>query len=232
MPIDHEGFLQTKGEEIQQDWHQSSLSFEASSYLSWSINELYDRFKSKFILIVSRPDRLINTYLGQGWYEQPFVRDQADRPPSFHGCSKFHQFLARIAPSGRFYGHWSRMSRIGKLAWYWNTLNASVIDQFRSLPKRYYKIVRIEDFTYDKYLEIATLLGFKPTISRQEFLQMEPLPVGLETEQPLLSSWSSTEICEFEREVAPMAETLGYEYRVDQLLSESQWPTDLAANIA
>ena len=68
IPVDHEGFLHTKEQEIQADLDQFDCSFEASAHLSLSVEELYQRFNAKFILLVRSPHEVVNSYLRKGWY--------------------------------------------------------------------------------------------------------------------------------------------------------------------
>lgn len=60
--VDPEGFLNKKEREIREDLAENSFSFEASSYLSLSIQELCGRLGAKFILLIRRPDRVVNSY--------------------------------------------------------------------------------------------------------------------------------------------------------------------------
>lgn len=219
LPIDHEGFLETKRREIQEDLKHFSFSFESSAYLSLSIEELYQDFNAKFILMVRSPDKVINSYIKKGWYEKPIIRSNKDLPPSFQECSQFCYFLGRIIPSGDEYLKWYNMTRVGKLAWYWNALNKSVLKQFDQIPKSHWRIQKLEDFSFHKYLELAEFIGFKSTISEAYFNHISKIRPNSFHNVPSITSWSSLEVQEFEQEVNPMANILGYEYRFPELIS-------------
>ena len=122
LTVDNEGFLQEKEREIQQDFQENFYSFEASAHLSLSIQELYDRFEAKFLLLVRSPEKVVNSYLRKGWYEKPAVRVNPNLAPGYQECEAFHHFLGRIVPSGEKFEQWNQMSRVGKLAWFWNAL--------------------------------------------------------------------------------------------------------------
>ena len=85
-------------------------------------------------LLVRKPHEVVASYLRKGWYDKPFVRSNPDLPPTTQDCELFHHFLGRIVPSGEKFTVWQNMSRVGKLAWYWNALNAKVIEQFSHIP--------------------------------------------------------------------------------------------------
>ncbi len=217
LPVDHEGFLQTKECEIKQDLEKYSFSFEASAFLSLSLRELYDRFKAKFILLVRSPEQVVNSYLRKGWYDKPAVRADPNLVPSYQDCRAFHHFLGRIMPSREKFQQWNQMSRVGKLAWYWNTLNAKVLEQFEDIPETHWRVEKLEDLSYSRYLEIAQFLGFQPTVTQEMYDGLAQRRPNAFSDVPTIATWTASEIADFESEVAPMAERFGYEYRVNHL---------------
>lgn len=222
LPIDHEGFLQTKESEIQQDLKTHSRSFEASAYLSLSLQELYDRFQAKFILLVRRPDKVVNSYLRKGWYSQPAVRANPHLAPSYQTSRDFHHFLGRIMPSAEKFEPWNQMSRVGKLAWYWSALNAQVFAQLEAIPKTHWRVEKLEELSYERYLDIAQFIGFQPTVTQEDYEKLTKRPPNAKKRVPSSADWNSSEAIEFESEVASMATRLGYEYRVRRLQDEEQ----------
>ena len=135
LPVDDEGFLRTKEREIGQDLKDHHFSFESSAYLSLSVQELYDRFGAKFILLVRSPERVVISLLRKGLYEDPIVWADPQLALGYQDLSSFHHFLGRIVPSEEKFLQWNHMSRVGKLAWYWSAVNASVLDRFVELPR-------------------------------------------------------------------------------------------------
>ena len=109
------------------------------------------------------------------------------------------------------------MSRVGKLAWYWNTINALVLEQFKDISKIHWRIEKLEELSYDRYLEIAQFLGIQSRVTQQIFDIIKRSYPNKLPGVPTIASWNDAEIAEFEKEVAPMAKKLGYEYRVDRL---------------
>ena len=217
LPIDHEGFLHTKEMEIRQDLQDHLFSFEASAYLSLSIEELYARFGAKFLLLVRRPERMVNSFLEKGWYNKPYYRADPNLVPSYQETKFFFLFLARFVPSGEKFLEWQTYTRVGKLAWYWNAMNARILEQFSNIPVDHWRVEKIEDFQFDRYMDFARLMGFEPTVTRQTYESLAESRPNKRTGVPTIASWSAQAIVEFEKEVAPMAQQLGYEYRVDRL---------------
>ena len=130
LPVDHEGFLYTKEAEIREDLAQYQFWFESSPTLSLSIRELWDRFSAKFILLVRRPDEVVCPLWSKGWYDQPYAKADPEKALGYHKHQKDHHFLTRITPSGSKFETWNKMTRTGKIAWYWNAVNLAVLEQF------------------------------------------------------------------------------------------------------
>jgi hypothetical protein len=218
LPVDHEGFLQTKADEITADLTYNQFSFESSAFLALSIQELYERFDARFILLVRSPEKVVNSYLQKGWYEKPIVRADPNLPPSYQESRLFHHFLGRIIPSGDAFLAWNQLSRVGKLAWYWNTLNTRVLEQFQQIPTTHWRVVRLEDMSYAKYDELAQFLGFKSAVTPAAYATLTQKRPNAFSNVPQVTDWSKLEQQEFEAEVVTMADYFGYSYRVTQLV--------------
>lgn len=217
LPIDYEGFLETKAREIQQDLDSYLFSFEASAHLSLSIQELHNRFGAKFLLLVRSPEQVVNSYLRKGWYEKTVVRANHELAPGYQEGYTFHHSLGRIIPSGEKFLQWNQMSRVGKIAWYWNTLNAKVLKQFEGIPKTHWRIEKLEDLSYSRYLEITDFFGFRSVVTQEMYEKLAQRPPNAKSSVPTIATWTTSEIAEFEAEVASMAEKFGYKYRVSSL---------------
>ena len=219
LPVDHGGFLHTKEIEIRQDVINYSYSFEASAHLSLSVRELYDNFASKFVLLVRRPDQVVNSFISfKDLYNVPIVRRDPDLALGYHEHKHFHHFLGRFVPSGEKFMQWTEMTQVGKVAWYWNALNARVLEQFSGIPETYWRVVKLEELDYACYQEIANFLGYNPTISQPDYDALVARRPNASNGTPrTIESWSSQERAEFETEVMPMAIRLGYEYQVEKL---------------
>ena len=217
LPVDDEGFFHTKEREIRHDLKDHHFSFESSTYLSLSVRELYSRFGGKFILLVRSPERVINSYLHRGWYNKPIVYANPELALGYQDLNPFYLSFGRIVPMGETFLQWKEMSRIGKLAWYWNTINALVLEQFKDIPETHWRIEKIEELSYSRYHEITRFLGFESAVTQQIYDKIRQSRPGVTSSVPTIASWNDTEIAEVETEVAPMAKKLGYEYRVDRL---------------
>jgi hypothetical protein len=217
LPVDDEGFLHQKEVEIREDLRDHTFSFESSAFLSVSLRELYDRFGSKFILLVRSPERVVNSFYHKGWYAAPTVRKDPNLAPSYQECESFHHVLARFVPSGDEFLRWNAMTRIGKLAWFWNAMNERILELLNGIPKTHWQVVKIEEMSFARYLQAARFLGWEPTITQEAYEALVERKPNAFSGVRTIDSWTEQESAEFEKEVAPMAEKLGYEHRVDRL---------------
>lgn len=96
IPVDSAGFLHHKAKEISEDLRVHAVSFEASSYLSLSIEELYSCFDASFILMVRNPLSVAESYYRKGYYAAPYIRNNPSLPPTYQESQHFHHFLGRI----------------------------------------------------------------------------------------------------------------------------------------
>jgi hypothetical protein len=120
-------------------------------------------------------------------------------------------------PSGEKFLQWNQMSRVGKIAWYWNALNAKVLEQFERIPESHWWIEKLEDLSYSRYLEIAQFFGFHSAIAPEIYEQLSLRRPNAKSRVPTIATWTADEISEFEAEVEPMAKRFGYEYQVSRL---------------
>jgi hypothetical protein len=220
LPVDHEGFLQQKEREIRSDLMNHDYSFESSSYLAFSLIQLYQRFGARFILLVRSPARVVASYCAKGFYKDPYVRRDSNLALGFQDTPEFHHFLTRIAPYGTDFAEWNEMTQVGKLAWLWNNLNSEVLEQFKQIPSAHWQVQRLEDMNYGRYHELSSFLGYSSAISTKHYDQITSRRPGARVSSYRShQDWSEKEIEEFERETAPMADYFCYPYRVNELPS-------------
>jgi len=172
LPIDSKGFLVQKEIAIQQDLTKHKFSFEASAFLSLSILELHKYFDARFVFMVRSPEKVVNSYLKKGWYNQPFQFEDPSLPLSYQRSEKFHHFMGRMAPSGDELVEWNKSSRICKLIWYWTALNQRVLDQLDHLPRESFCVQKIEDLDFNAYQSLVRFLGAEPTLTERKYLRI------------------------------------------------------------
>ena len=222
LKVDSGGFLAIKEAAILEDLKKSQLSFESSHYLSFSIHELYKKFDARFILLIRQPDKVVNSFSQKGWYAN-IVRSDSSLPLGYQpGSETFPQHsFGRIVPFGTEADKWHKYTQVGKIAWYWRVVNTKIIQSFEQLPKTHWRIIKLEELSYEKYKsEVASFLGLNSSISRQKYERLVNEKPGKKlSKKRSIQDWNEQERREFESEVAELAKELGYEWRIDRLCS-------------
>ena len=218
LPVDPAGFLAIREADIREDLAKRRVSFESNAYLAFSVLELYQRFDARFILLVRRPDKVVNSYIEKGWYAQPLVRSDLDLPPGYQpGARSRHHPLSRIAPIGPEAIRWEGYSRVGKLAWFWRSLNGRVLELFRELPETHWRVVRLEDLSLEEYHSIAVFLGIESSLTPKQYQSVVMERPNRSHRVVSAVDWDEKEAEEFEKEVSELAARFGYEWRVAAL---------------
>lgn len=170
LPIDTSGCWARKGAIVKKAFDSGKHYFESSAYLSLNIIELNQRFDSKFIFLVRHPKDVINSYFNKGWYENPVVRKNPELPPSVQpGLMLSHHHFGRIVAFGEEGKNWGQLTRVGRIAWYWNHINSQIIKAFGQLPKSQFIKLRLEDFDFPAYLDVCKFLQLDPVLSERKF---------------------------------------------------------------
>jgi hypothetical protein len=222
IAVDSEGFLRAKEEEIRRDLASQRISFEASALLSHSLMELFGRFRARFLLLVRSPAETVASFAVRGWFLRVPARGDPNLPPSYQGGEEARHFLGRNIPNGAGFERWARLTQIGKLAWFWQARNGAILDQFRRLPADHCRVERLEDLDFERYQEVAEFLGWRSQIDAGTFAELARARPNAGPNPPRrFTEWNATEAAEFEAEVAPVAEALGYDYRVQALAGKT-----------
>lgn len=213
LPIDDQGFLFHKTEEIRSAQQNSSMFFEASAYLSLSVETLCEALDSKFVLMIRSPEKVVNSYKRKGWYEFPVqVADQGLIP----GCQQhkqFHHYLGRTIPKDIPLDVWNGLSTVGKLGWYWSTLNLRVLENFHKIPSENWRIQKLEELTYEKFCSLSDFLGAANRISKAKFDEISLARPNAQSGVPESTTWSGKERSEFMSYVEHAAGVFNYSVR-------------------
>ncbi len=221
LPVDHEGFLHEKEKEICKDLEEADISFESSAYLSFSIKELYERFGAKFILMIRSPEKVVSSYLTKGWFEKEVITSNPALALGYQPHKNFHHFLGRTIPRGDELSKWRQMSRVGKLAWFWATLNLQVADLLSELPDDAYRIQKLEDLTYERYRDLTSFSGFTTGLNRNQYHALVNERPNAFKNVRTIDHWSEEEREEFETQVKSAAQSFHYEYKIKNLIKPS-----------
>jgi hypothetical protein len=221
LPVDEGGFLAEKVRGVREDLASRSISFEASAYLSLHARELHEALGAKIILLVRRPDRVVNSLARKGWYAEPVYRHDPGLAAGYQPGAKLgHHPFSRIVPRGPQAATWDARTVTGRIAWFWAEINRRALDDLASLPPDSGRVVPLESLDFDAYQSLAAFIGLEPTITRRAFEALVAERPNTLSPPRSARDWSPQEVCEFEREVEAVATRLGYPWRVRDLNKE------------
>jgi hypothetical protein len=221
LPVDDEGFLHHKAAGIRCDVASGRLSFEASSYLTLSVRELHGRFGARFVLMVRRPDEVINSYLGKGWYEKAYVAGDPRKALGYQHGKLPHHFFSRIAPRGENLLSWNGLTRVGKLAWFWNAVNLAALAELGGVPESHRRVQKLEEMDYIGYCDLTRFMGVETALDEARFRRIAESRPGKGPGGRSVADWTHQERAEYESLVEEAADRLGYRWRVRDLRSSA-----------
>ncbi|HYD87295.1 MAG TPA: hypothetical protein VEA80_07460 [Vitreimonas sp.] len=227
IDADEAGFVATKRSAIEQDLRTHLYSFEASAFLSLSLNVLHEKLGANVVAMVRRPDKVVASYLRKGWYASEPHLDDPDKPPTMQDVTMPHHFLGRTMPRGAEFARWSRLTRVGKLAWYWSTLNRALLEQAEKLPRGAVLVQKLEELDYARFRQVADFLDAPQNVTETEFTLVRTRRPNASEAMRTPHVWTEVERREFEAEVREVAESFGYRWRIEELTRE---PPPRAAN--
>ena len=217
LPVDEAGYLTQMRRYVEGDLRDKAFSFESTAFVSLSVGSLHRALGARFVLLVRRPDQVVNSYLKKGWYDRPVVQADPSLALGYQTGERFHHFLGRTVPVGEEFARWNALTRVGKLAWYWATLNRRVADQFAGLPPSATRVVRLEDLDFDRYRELAAFLGYETTHTADTYAAVAAARPNSLDRRRGHGGWTDREAAEFETEIAGAAGRFGYPGRVADL---------------
>ena len=211
IPIDDEGFLVEREAAVRKDLAHHRVSFESSALLSHSMEALHTRFNAKFLHLVRHPAATVASFAVRGWFLKPIARRDPSLPPSYREGEEPRHFFGRNIPHGAEFERWERLTQIGKLAWFWAARNRAILEQRERLGPEHSQLARLEELDVDGYRSAARFLGWDPTIRDEAFQALADARLNAGPHAPRTpEQWTDQEFAEFEQEVGPVAQALGY----------------------
>lgn len=170
---------------------------EANCYLSLFTRELHDAFGCRIVFLVREPADVVNSLYEKGWYEDPVFA-----APSFdyNVLLPNHAFGRLMPPGPDEFERWKRLSRIGRIAWFYNAMNLKILAELRSLPRKCWSLLRVDQCDYAGFVNLQKQLADTPVISEATFEAVARRRPGRASRHRTQSDWTARELREFEAE--------------------------------
>ncbi|ETA69717.1 hypothetical protein [Candidatus Pelagibacter ubique] len=201
LPISKNGFIDLIELSSKRDMAKHQNSFISSPYFSFGIEELTNRLKPNSIFFnIRNPIKTVESLYNKGWYQNLNYQKEINSPLIDITDSQYRSF-SRIIPKGEYLKEWLSLSRIGKITWFWSTVNKTIYDKFNNIQNidKYY--VKLEDVNqnYDIYEKLSKKFNFKNKMTERQFYKvLNKAPNNDTNLNHVYKNWNNVEKKEFE----------------------------------
>jgi len=176
-------------------------SFISSPYLSFGVKELTDKLNPNYIFFNIRdPITCIESLHQKGWYLY-YDDKRKIRSPLFDISNNQYRSFSRIIPKGEFLEKWLSLSRVGKITWFWSTINKAIKDDFDKIQntQKYYVKLSDIDQNFEVYQNLIKKFNFEKVMTKKQFLNIINKASNKgHSDKYFYKNWSNLEKKEFE----------------------------------
>jgi hypothetical protein len=193
-------FLNSRGFLIQTSRNLGKRYFEANPLIAFSFSDLMNSFKGYGVIVVRSPRQVVESHFRKGWYEQG-VSDFRKAQQFDYSCERPGHFFSRFTPKNSDeYSRWSKLTRLGKIAWMYAETYNSILEQLSKLDKETWRVISLERFEFAELQQLSNFLEVPPAINRPKFDQLRKRRPGKGKQSSVL--WSDCEKAEFNFEIS------------------------------
>ena len=202
LPIDLAGVYNTLAGKILNDWKEADLSVLASPGISIDFIDIYKILEAdEVIWAVNDAVFTITSFYNKGYYENSFYLQNPHLALGYQPYygDKMTRLFARLIPQGDFFYSWEKLTRIGKISWYYNMFNMRIYEQMKTIGSEQKWIFKLEeaDQNFDYYLKLAERFNLTPLLTKHSFLSIKGRSVH--PKQNEKKEWNPQELEEFEQ---------------------------------
>ncbi len=201
LPINKDEFFELIKLSSKRDMAKYQNTFISSSYLCFGVKELTQKIKPDFIFFNIRdPMRSVESLHKKGWYLN-YENNKIIKSPLIDISHSQYRSFSRIIPKDEFLDKWSSLTRIGKIAWFWSTVNKAIRDDFNEIKntKKYFIKLKDVDQNYDYYEKLSEEFNFENKMTKKQFYNVINKASNKGSiDKHLYKNWSDLEKKEFE----------------------------------
>jgi len=196
LPVDPKPLVAFR-QQLVKECKPLEVYVESNCYLSLFTHELHEALLPHFVFLVREPADVVNSLFVKGWYEDPVFA-----PPSFdYNVRRPHHAFGRLMPSlPEEFEHWKQLTRIGRIAWFYNALNMKLMGDLRAIPRERWTVLRVDRCDHVGFSNLLEQLGGTLAISEEDFDAVASGRPGGASRHRTQSDWTATELAEFDSE--------------------------------
>jgi hypothetical protein len=170
LPINKQNFFKLLELSSNRDMAKYQNTFISSPYFSFGVEELYKKLKPNYLIFnIRNPVDSIQSFYQKGWYLNS--NDFINFGPSIDITNNLYRSFSRIIPKDNYLNEWLKLTRIGKLTWFWTTTNKTIYNSFNKIQNVEKLFVKLEDVdqNYEMYEKLSERFNFKKKLKKKSF---------------------------------------------------------------
>ena len=170
IPVDKEGFFKLFELASNRDFAKYENSLISSPYFCFGVDEIVEKLKPNYIFFHLRnPINSIESFHKKNWYLQSYYFKTSS--PLIDISDNLYRSFSRIVPKDISFKEWLKLTRIGKLTWFWATSNKYIYDSFNRINDIDKFFIKLEDVNqnYEIYKKLSIKFNFKNILSEKKF---------------------------------------------------------------
>jgi hypothetical protein len=202
LPICKDGFFNLIELASKRDMAKYQNSFISSPYFCFGVEELTNKLKPNYIFFnIRNPIQTVESLYRKGFYLN-FDNQVKIKSPLIDISDSQYRSFSRVVPNGESLKKWLALSRIGKITWFWSTVNKSIYDDFNKIKNVDKFFVKLEDVNqnYNIYEKLSKKFNFENTMTKNQFNNVINKSSNRSTnEKYTYKNWNELEKKEFEK---------------------------------
>ena len=201
LPVSKDGFFKLLNLSFNRDMSLYQNSYVSSPYWSFGIKEILEKFNPNHVIYsIRNPITNVESFHRKGWYLNIDKFENIKSPMIDITNSQYRSF-SRIIPKDEYLKDWMKLTRIGKITWFWCTINSSIYNDLKDIKDNVKSVLKLEDINqnYNFYEKLAFKFNFKNPKTKKKFLNIiNKAPNKGNIDKYFYKEWNINEKREFE----------------------------------
>ena len=201
LEIDTQSFFYLLELAYKRDLEKYNNTFIASPYFAFGVEELSNKLNPDYLFFnIRNPIESVESFYRKGWYLN--FNDLSNKKiPSIDISNNLNRSFSRIIPNDEFYDEWHKLTRIGKITWFWAITYKSIFDDFNKITNIDKFFFKLEDVNqnYNFYEKLSIKFNFENKMSKSKFYDViNKAPNRGPSDKYKYKDWNNLEKKEFE----------------------------------